>query len=303
MLEKDAKNSRGPEIQSRLTQVDRTQDLLPIRRAAQLTRCFLYWLPVDSMPIPGGQRAWLMRFLDCFGEILRNKFALRAEVFLQVKTIYPVLEKAFIGASMEFSPLLGLARRPASALPVVPTSEEVKAFLSLEKKFDPDRTLPDYCYWFLDKLERKQRELFFGHGGLTIIFLKPDPNTVPPKLPFSAATRKQPVFQRFDVDKIHARSFSLLDGFLENSKKLFGSGLEESALRGVPYVLPLLHTGDFFNRPGDEVDKWFELFDLYIRESPEDKGVLVAAKTDVEDDLIGLLKKMREEEGLEYPAR
>jgi hypothetical protein len=171
------------------------------------------------------------------------------------------------------------------------------------KQFNFNEFAPDYCYWFVDKSEKKQRELFFGHGGMSFIFLNPDPKTKAPALPFSAAIRREPIFQKFDIDRIHARTFALLDGFQEKSKKLFGSGLEEDPqIKGLPYILPLLGTGDFFNQPEEEVKKWFELFDVYVNESPADKGVIFASGIDVVDDLIRMLKQMRKN-GVEYPER
>jgi hypothetical protein len=47
-------------------------------------------------------------------------------------------------------------------------------------------------------------------------------------------------------------------------------------------------------------EKWFGLFDLYVNESPDDKGLLLASKTDLDEDLIEMLKEMREEDFV-YP--
>ena len=45
---------------------------------------------------------------------------------------------------------------------------------------------------------------------------------------------------------------------------------------------------------------WLELFPVYMRESPEDKGFLLATSLDVEEDLVEMLREMREE-GWTYP--
>jgi len=96
-------------------------------------------------------------------------------------------------------------------------------------------------------------------------------------------------------------SFALKDGFQAQSKQLFGAGLEDNPqYPGIPFILPLLQASDFFGQPEPESAKWFQLFDLYVRESPEDTGVLLASKTDFDDPLIQLLEKMRAD-GFTYP--
>jgi hypothetical protein len=63
----------------------------------------------------------------------------------------------------------------------------------------------------------------------------------------------------------------------------------------------MLRSEDFFKQPEDECKKWFELFDVYINESPADRGILLASKNDLDEDLIPLLKAMADEK-LEYPS-
>jgi hypothetical protein len=286
----------------RLTPARNPDDLLPWRRASQLDWCFLYWVPVRTFPIPAAQRQWLMAFFDRFGPIVAKELGLRPEVFFQLKLIYPSLLKPFLNNANEFQPLIGLSRRPNAPLPDAPKEEDIQAIVEGRKKYDFGEYVADYVYWFVDKAEKKQREVFFGEGGMTIIFLKPDPKTKPPVLPLSPALRaKNPLLQHFDIDRLAARAFALGDGFQKLSKDLFGAGLEqEPQSSGIRFILPLLSTQDFFTQPEEEKLKWFQLFDVYFSESPVDKGVLLASKPDLEEPIIELLRKMREE-GLRYP--
>lgn len=297
---------------------DRAQRLEPIEeaslypwyRAPDLERFFLYWIPVVSFPVPPDQVAWQMEFLDRLVGRLRSKSGLRAEVFLQFKAATEektaeALQKRFA----EFHPLLGLSRRPGAPLPKFPSAAEMKQdralYFSGEKMLDVKQIMGDYCYWFLNKADHKQREAFLGQGGLTMIFLKPDPKTaVPPLLHFSPYVRRtNPAFQMLDVDGFLAGVFSLSDGFLPKSKKLFGGGLEEEPeFAGIQFILPLLESADFFQQPAEEAGKWFELFDVYLNESPADMGLVLASKTDLDQDLLDISRNMRDE-GLEYPDR
>jgi len=259
-------------------------------------------MPVASVPVPQSQKQWLLIFLEGLSSVLKHQFGLRSELFLQFKILYPNLMEEFMRSGTQFSPVPGLGRRPGSDFPRLPSIDEVSKEVQ-SGKIDVLKHLPDLSYWFVDKAEKEQRELFFGEGGMSILFLKPDPKTKAPEIPFSPTLRKQPLFGRIDVDRVHARTFALMDDFQERSKELLGTGLEDNPqFKGLRFILPLLTTRDFFSEPAEEVKKWFELFDVYVTESQADKGIILASKVDLEDHLIQLLKGMREK-GLEYQER
>lgn len=169
--------------------IDRSRELRPWRRAYDLTGCALYWMPVASFPVPVGQKQWLMSFFDGLNTVLGEQIGLRPEVFLQFKLLQPDLMDPFLKNMKEFYPHMGLSRRPGTAIPEFPNQDAImamsKEILGKWKLPDATKFMPDYCYWFLQKRERRQRELFLGHGGLTVIYLKPDPNSKPPQLGFS----------------------------------------------------------------------------------------------------------------------
>lgn len=269
-----------------------------------MTRCFLYWIPVTSFPAPIEQRAWLLNFFERLSGFLKDSEGLREEVFFQFKEFFD-LRNQFLNHQVEFHPMIGLSRRPGAPLPDFPSEEEVaeisREVLRTMKAPDATKYMPDYCYWFIRKLATKQRELFLGHAALTILFLKPDPNApstkLPPPLQF---LNKRPDFAKVDFEGMLATGCALQDPFLAKSKALFGAGLEdEPQFKGLLYILPLLQTSDFFSQPEEEAKKWFELFDVYINESPADKGILMAFKSDHEEQLVEILTKMKEE-GLVY---
>ncbi|HUG82761.1 MAG TPA: hypothetical protein VML01_13910 [Bryobacterales bacterium] len=305
MARKDRSTS-GDEPASRLSPVDRSRDLLPFRRADELKQCCLYWLPVRSFPAPDSQKNWQLEFFKRLVQRAKDKWALRVETFFQYKSVIDINDQ-FQRTAMEFQPLLGLSRRPnAGPLPLMPTNEQLhedpEAVLRGEKKININDYLADYCYWFVTKAGEKQRESFLGRGGMTMMFLKADPNTVPPEIYFSPHDREtNKAFQMMDVDAVIQGGFSLADEFLPKSKELFGEDLkDEPQIEGIKFILPLLHTADFFSQPKEMHEKWFGLFDLYVNESPDDKGLLLASKTDLDEDLIEMLKEMREEDFV-YP--
>jgi hypothetical protein len=208
-----------------------------------------------------------------------------------------------VDKAIEFRPIPGICRRPGAAMPK-PITEDDIAELIKGKKFEFNDWVADYTYWFVNKLAARQRELFFGHGGMVNMFLKPDKKTEPPIVPFSPAMRSAfPIFQKFDIDAQVAQTFALADEFQDKSKKLFGNGLEnDPQFRGLRFILPLLNAQNFFNEVPGEREKWFQLFDVYINESPADNGILLASAKDLDEPIIDLVRQMREE-NLEYPLR
>jgi hypothetical protein len=286
----------------RLGPIDRT-GLSPWRRAWSLTHCFLYWMPVSAFPLQPSERAWLMAFLDRLIALLSTHFGLRPEIFLQSK-MDDVLRTPFLKTAKQFTPTLGWVRRPGTKPRPMPTKEEVQAAIKSKKRIDVSELTPPTCYWFLKKAEKAQRENFLGYGGLSIHFLKPDPKTTPPALQFPDAMREY--FEQLPfaaLEELLSAAFSTKDGFLSKSKELFGVGLEEQmGFEAIPYILPQLRSEDFFSQPKEECEKWFQLFDVYVIESPVDRGILLASKTDLEDQLSELLIQMRDE-GLNYSKR
>jgi len=279
----------------RLTPAPDAADVYPWQRADTFAQCSLYWAPVSSFPVPEHERVWFLEFLDLLVPKLKEDHGLRTEVFLQYRAV-PAVKDKFLKLAKEFSPVLGLSRRPGFTLPRQPSVQDVKLIVSGQKKFEADEFTPDYCYWFLEKLDKQQREQFWGYGGLTLLFLKPDINTKPPLLPISASMRDRfEVLKTFDLDRMLAKAFSLKDEFLIKSKELMGTGWEqEPFFPGIPFVLPLLSSADFFNHP-ELVPKWFEIFEMCVIESPVDQGILIASKGKIHETLASILQHIRAE--------
>jgi hypothetical protein len=286
----------------RLTPIE--EKVLPWRKAEQLTRAHLYWLPVRAFPIPGAERAWLMQFLDRFIARIAEKQQMRVELFLQMKALYPNLMDDFSRTAPQFGPLIGLARRPQAPITAPPSEKEIEDLVSGRKKFNFKQGLPDYAYWFTRKNERPQREAFLGEGGLSLVFLAPDPATKAPPLPFTPAMRKNPIFKQFDIDALHEQTFALTDGFQEKSKKLLGADLtNHPQFPGIRFILPLVRSQDFFQQPETDVKKWFDMYPIIVQESPDDNGVLLASRRDLDldDELESIVQEMRNS-NVHYPA-
>jgi hypothetical protein len=295
-------NEQSERPRQRLTPQDRNRELLPLRRAQQLTSCCVYWLPVTAFPAPAAQRNWMLLFLEHLSQIGTAQMGLREEIFLQMKAATaPDIRNAFFGSQQEFLPVPGLARRPGSKLPPEPTMKDVQDLQDGRKKFDTNDYVPDYCHWFLNRSSAKIRERLFGYGAMTIGFVPPDPNTTPPRIPNLRALREGPLMQQADINGKIEMAYALKNGFLAKSKKLFGADLADDVGHSqMLFVIPWLGAQDFFRRPPVEIAAWFDLFPLYVTESPIDHGLVIASKIDLDDRMIELLNQMKAA-GLQYP--
>jgi hypothetical protein len=294
------------ERRSRLEPIDRSQPPYPWQRATQLGACQLYWMPVSEFPVPFRQRQWLLQFYSRFSEQIATKHDAKAQTFLQMKALHPHLRDNFIKTAPEFSPIIGLSRNPFVPLPTIPDERYAEALQKGTIKYDHKALQPDYCYWFIHSEEQRQRELFFGQGGVTTLYIKPDPENVPPEIRIPPRAYKNPALRplleqnKEKLQRVTNGAFALKSPFLKNSKEIFGADLKEDPqYPGLLFIIPLLHTQLFFQATEEDIRKWFSLFDFYINESPKDKGILLATQYDIERDLTELVLKMKED-GLVY---
>lgn len=273
-----------------------------VQAGEQLTDVHLYWVPVTTYPWLHDEKVWLSEFLTRFSRLLAARHQVRAEIFLQYKSLGVDQSESFRKYAQKAMILPGLGRFADNDLPSFPTAEQVKEAVKDGKDFDFREWIGDYILWFATKQPEQQRELFAGIGGMTTVFLPPDPKTAPPAIHFTPEFRAAvPVFQKIDVDGMIAGTYALQDAFLEKSKQLFGGGLEEKAeYPGLMFILPLLDSSHFFAATEELRSQWFDLFEVYVNESKKDNGVLLAFKKPIyEETLLEVLDSMRQD-GLQY---
>lgn len=295
----------GPAVKTaraRLEPHDKTALLRPFSRAKRLQDMALYWLPVSGYPLPSRERSWLLAFIRCLKATLAAQKQLRLETFLQFKTVYPDLQDRFINRSQEYQPLTGLLLAPGAKMPDAPDIKQIEDEVKKGGAVDVKQWMADYCHWFLAKKDEPQLQDFFGSGGMTLLFLKPDPNTQPPELKIPKIMRTHPAFRNAELESTRAVAYSLQDKFLNQSKEVFGELIRDhTSYKGIPFILPLLKSPDFFRATPEQRVRWFEVFDVYCTESKEDKGILLALKdTEFDDSLIAIVKQLKDQ-GMVYP--
>lgn len=97
------------------------------------------------------------------------------------------------------------------------------------------------------------------------------------------------------------KALMLRHKFLGTLKKVFGRGWEERVeYRGLLFVLPRLRSKDFFNIGQDALEGLFEASPLYFAESPEDRGVLLAAQDSLDETIAALVAAL-EQQNIHFP--
>ena len=279
--------------------------LRPLRKATELPGYFVYWIPVGANPARQSQRVWLNAFLDRLSDYLTSAHKLRVEVFLQFKTIYPRLMDVFLEQAEHFVPIIGFGYTPGVPLPIIPTMEDLEPLIKGQKPYNFGDYVGDYTYWFLGKGEKKQRELFLGEGGMTLMFMPPGDAGQP--LPtFSPRLREhpafKPLFDRFDPAEVIKKGDSLSDKWLKQSLEAYGADLPKSPqMKGIPFILPLLASRHLLTAAAER-EKLSGLCQFYVTESLEDRGIILASATDHEPALLEILDAMHES-GMDYPER
>ena len=137
--------------------------------------------------------------------------------------------------------------------------------------------------WLMARYERWKHSLFLGFGGYTMLYLLPDPKTVPPPIPDHPGIRSMPFFAENDVDDIWQITHLLSDDFCLRRKAVFGTNTDENSnFDSTSFIIPLLSAQDFLQAKPYDVETWFTVFDVFIQESRTDNGILIASKFDLD---------------------
>jgi hypothetical protein len=307
--------------------------LLPWRWAESMRSCSLFWIPAKLASMPRGQHEWLLEFFTQLTNRLSESDDLHAEHFMQMQVIDgdQQLRKVFLNAMMRESPLLGRTWSPRARQPIPATQTEVDLLAAGKKEFHPYDYAPHQAWWFMSRDEAGLRKRYLGYGGLTVFLVKPSqdedmppPPAVPdvpmiiPKFmrrdpgikmlledfdPKSSGRMPQflrnhrgmkPVFSNFDVDGQEQRTKSLMSPFRDLSKEVFGASMpRDLEFESIPFLVPRLASQDFFAQTEQQIRRWFDVFSVYINESPEDDGVIMACKDNLTPLIAAIVDQMR----------
>jgi hypothetical protein len=307
--------------------------MLPWRWAESMRACSLFWVPVNLGSIPDGQREWLLEFFSRLAACLSQQGKLEPEHFMEMRVLNENswLRGTFFNNMMRESPMMGRTWFPRGKKRTLMTAEEVKLLTKGKKPYDPyEYTHPQTC-WFVSRNAVSLRERYLGYGGFTMFFRKPNTPDEPPAVPPEAATpfvipkflrnhpslsplladfdlqnpykvpgfvRNQPgmekLFSLMDVDNMSGKDNAREAPFRDKSKEIFGTDIPRNIeYEALPFLLPRLASQDFFAQTEGKLRRWFEVFDVYINESTEDAGIIMASKDNLTSVVASIVGEMR----------
>lgn len=278
---------------------ERNNPLKPWIRAESETRFGLYWAGVSTTPWREQEKRWFSRFLLQFIQAAAGDGLLPC-FFLETRAIHQYCLKRFLRESLEYRVMTVLSRRPWEPLPEELPAEEAEALRRQEKPFALENYLNGLARWFRNFPAEKVIPSYFGLGGATMLFMLPDPATSPPRMDFPPGVKKSPHFRELfargnPVDDLKYLLLLKHKG-LAALKQAFGRGAEDSLMfQSVPVLIPRLRSQDFFSLDQPVLDALFEASPMYLAESPEEHGIVIASAEPMDDRLAGLVADVNEQ--------
>jgi len=263
----------------------------PFVRAAQYTRCPLYWLPLD-MPEPRQrQRQWYNAFIAELEKRLTAQELMPAS-FLQFKHLSDARRDHFIRHSCKLVPVGGMSLVPGRPIVAPPSKDQIEEQVNAGD-LDMFKLMPDFCYWILKGRDLTLRLPLFAGGSITQLYVDAADLPVIPIPPGARA-----LIPDMDIDAEVEATVMLGHPFQKLSRELFGEPYQdEVSYGGWSYIVPRLATQDFFSLPEEEIKKLLTLSPVYLNESPADRGVLLAAREPLEP-LLNDIAAVLEQQGL-----
>ncbi|WP_158942847.1 hypothetical protein [Granulicella sp. S190] len=307
--------------------------LLPLRRAESLQTFSLFWLPARFSTMPDGQKEWLIVFFKHLDQKIAEDLELAKLLFLHEQTLRGnnELKEHFYKRLHRYAPVPGPSRSLTQPPRAKMGPGDMKKFANNRKNPSIDPYMTEVAFRFLHDGAADFTKVFMGYGGMTIVYcgdaseeMMP-PMQVPamPKVAVPKFLQKHTLLKTMIEDFEPARP-SAMPGFLRNhpamqvlstglgvdlnsgnssihldtfgkkSKDVFGKAIEDSAgFEGLPFILPRLSSSDFLAQAEEEVRTWFGVFDIYIRECPEDEGIVIASKHNLRQMFKEIIASMR----------
>ncbi len=240
------------------------QELLPIKKLAFTYGSFLYLIPVSHFPMPENDLAWLM---EICGTVIQyhktNSPTLREEVIIKQSCLYTGLLDFFVDHASELMPRQGVAVIPHASPPHMPSKGELEGIDP--RNLDPNAVglgldVPELVFWISEEKGKDiSRKNLLGHGALHIYLT------------------------RLDEEKLYGQW-----------REVFGKRVTDRLFRKMPFFMPLFGWQSFLEAEAKEVSTWLASFDLYIGESIEDKGIIIASKKNIDIFLAQLASRLPE---------
>lgn len=260
---------------------------------------------------------------------LEEECFMQLETLEKEKKIYD----EFYANLLKERPLIGRSISSLQSSPKgAPTSEEIDLLVKGKVKYDFHALSASRACWFRGGDTAALRDTYFGFGGMTILLMpRPEENRedakdlqnmisrlklpaflrknarmvalvegLDPQKPFDTPPfiRNHPAMAQWNTVmgpwKKDPQKLLQRVTFGQKTKEIFGRSLQaDPAYHGIPFLLPRFSSAEIFHSTSEERASWFQLFDVYLRESPEDDGILLATKLEFLSGVVQVVDSLR----------
>jgi len=268
-----------------------TPTIVPWRKAEALTRCHLYWFGAKAFPLGQGELEWTTKIVLALDKILSEQFNLTAFFVVAYSYVNEDNADRFVELTTRALPQVGLRRNPGESVPRM-TRAQVQEIADGKKTFDPREFMEIYLMRLVNpNLELYLRNLW-GKGESLVVFVPRQPGAKLPPMPKVKLFEDDPFMKDFDPAKMFEAAAAYRHPSLKASKELLAGDLaEDPTVSKLEFVLPRLNTQFYFAQPENIVKTFMELFPVQILESPGDKGIVLAAKHNLDATLKDLTER------------
>src|SRR5579863_930653 len=245
------------------------------------------------------------------------------------------LHDRFYAGLLKERPLIGRSVFSLQELPKSATTDEIDLLRKGKVKYDYHVMSAARTCWFRGADTAALRSAYLGFGGMTILlvpgsqenqedvkqlqqmisglklpaFLRRDARMVAmvegldPQNPLQPPPfiRNHPAMANWNAvmgaQRTNPQKQLQRVMFGQKTKEVFGGSLTaDPAYAGIPFLLPRFSSATIFQSTVKERASWFQLFDVYLRESPEDGGMLLAAKPELLPGIVQVVSSMRDDD-------
>jgi len=199
-------------------------------------------LPVAAFPVPAEEREKVKSVIHRFAVAMKTQLGLSSEIFVQVEqSDDPEARALYNRHAPEWIPEIGLGVWPDREPPHPWSKEEFMNIVPGEKP-----RIPMHQVFRITESEHAKQAacgILLGFGPIVEIMT-----------PFDG------------------------DGFLQMCTSVFLPPIEDPAFTCFPFYIPLLERKTLTSATSEQLDAWLCGAKAYIRESFEDKGILIASR-------------------------
>jgi hypothetical protein len=235
-----------------------------IERFSDVALGDIYLLPVSQYPLPESELSGTHKFITSLVEEFQTIHGrLSLEVIIRQSCIYTGLLETFVDNARRWIPRQGLAVIPHKAPPHLPTREEVERINPMEmsqRGIAGVIDAPEFLFQITDETGKRQCcNAMAGHGALSIALTK---------------------LQSEDLKRTW--------------NGLFSGKITDRAFRRMPRYIPWFGIQSFRLATEKDLLSWFESFELYVGESKEDRGIVIASRENIGSLVEDLVKALPE---------